>query len=479
MKAANPLAVSYSYMAVLLKFARWLLTKTAMVVVIVAGGLAVYGLWQFLRDNVDIDFRHNELVRAVTGERAQVKAALADVEVRLAQTGAAIAAAEERIRQIDSIVLRLKELESTWDKVVGNREQQAANAAQLARMGELRREAAAELDRLQTQRTRTTWERDGLQVALGRLEVRLQEINTQRSRFLHYVQDLWARTRFWILVTLAVYFVGPTAGKLVLFYGVAPVIARGRPVRLVPELAALPEVAGSQVALNLALPPGTRLWLKERFLQTADEGLERRTRFLLDWRIPFTCLASGLIELVEMHHPAGAPAPRQVTLSNEADPSVELALLTLPAGSALVLRPSYLIGVAAGAGERLAIRRRWQLFRWQSWITLQFRFFEFAGPCRLIVAGSRGVRAERLDDPAAARRTNQDSTIGFTPNLDYLPARAETFWSYYRGMNPLFDDLFAGRGFFLCQQVSAAGDAARARKFWAGLWSGTLKAFGL
>jgi hypothetical protein len=466
-------------MAVLLKFARWLLAKSAMAVVIVAGGLAVYGLWQFLRDNVDLDLRHNELVRVITGERAQVKAALGDVETRLAQNRADIAAAQERIRQIDSIIQRLKELESTWDKVVGNREQQEANAAQLVRMGALHREAVAELTRLQTQLTRTTWERDGLQVALGRLDIRLQEVNTQRSRFVHYVQDLWARTRFWLLLALAVYFLGPTVGKLVLYYGVAPLITRGRPVRLVAEMPALPEIAESRVALNLSLPPGTKLWLKERFLQTADEGLERKTRFLLDWRIPFTCLASGLIELVEMHQPASAATARQVTLSNEADPSVELALVTLPAGSALVLRPSYLIGVGAGAGERLVIRRRWQLFRWQSWITLQFRFFEFAGPCRLIVAGSRGVRAERLDDPAAARRTNQDSTIGFTPNLDYLPARAETFWGYYRGMNPLFDDLFAGRGFFLCQQVSAAGDAARARKFWAGLWSGTLKAFGL
>lgn len=466
-------------MVVLLKFARWLLAKSAMAVVIVAGGLAVYGLWQFLRDNVDLDLRHNELVRVITGERAQVKAALGDVETRLAQNRADIAAAQERIRQIDSIIQRLKELESTWDKVVGNREQQEANATQLQRMGALHREAVAELTRLQTHLTRTTWERDGLQVALGRLDIRLQEVNTQRSRFVHYVQDLWARTRFWLLLALTVYFLGPTAGKLVLYYGVAPLITRGRPVRLVAEMPALPEIAESRVALNLSLPPGTTLWLKERFLQTADEGLERKTRFLLDWRIPFTCLASGLIELVEMHQPAAAATPRQVTLSNEADPSVELALVTLPAGSALVLRPSYLIGVGAGAGERLVIRRRWQLFRWQSWITLQFRFFEFAGPCRLIVAGSRGVRAERLDDPAAARRTNQDSTIGFTPNLDYLPARAETFWGYYRGMNPLFDDLFAGRGFFLCQQVSAAGDAARARKFWAGLWSGTLKAFGL
>ena len=227
-------------MAVLLQFARWLLTKTAMVAVIVAGGLAVYGLWQFLRDNVDIDFRHSELVRAITGERAQVKAALGDVEVRLAQNQADIAAAQERIRQIDSIVQRLKALESTWDKVVGNREQQEANAAQLQRMGELRREAVAELTRLQTQLTRTTWERDGLQVALGRLDIRLQEVNTQRSRFVHYVQDLWARTRFWILLTLAVYFLGPTAGKLLLYYGVAPLITRGRPVRLVTALPVLP-----------------------------------------------------------------------------------------------------------------------------------------------------------------------------------------------------------------------------------------------
>ena len=92
--------------------------------------------------------------------------------------------------------------------------------------------------------------------------------------------------------------------------------------------------------------------------------------------------------------------------------------------------------------RRLVIRRRWQLFRWQAWVTLQFRFFEFVGPCRLIVAGVRGVRAERLNErdgeELPARRANQDATMGFTPNLDYRPVRAETFWSYY----PLFVALF-------------------------------------
>lgn len=230
--------------------------------------------------------------------------------------------------------------------------------------------------------------------------------------------------------------------------------------------------------MDLAITPGDRLWIKERFLQASDEGLMRKTRFLLDWRIPFTCLATGLVELVELCNATTANTQR-VTLSNQPDPHIELAMITLPAGSSIILRPSFLAGVLAAAGDRLLIRRRWQFFRWQSWMTMQLRFFEFVGPCRLVVAGTRGVRVEHLVEKSSGRRTNQDATIGFTPNLDYFPVRAETFWGYYRDMNPLFDDLFAGRGIFLCQQVSSEGDASKGRKFWAGVWGGVLKAFGL
>jgi hypothetical protein len=108
---------------------------------------------------------------------------------------------------------------------------------------------------------------------------------------------------------------------------------------------------------------------------------------------------------------------------------------------------------------------------------------EFVGPCRLRVSGSRGVRAEVLSavvgNPAPARRTNQDATIGFTPGLAYRPVRAETFWAYFRGMNPLFDDLFEGEGVFLCQETSAKGPQEETRKFWAGLRGGVLRIFGL
>ena len=171
------------------------------------------------------------------------------------------------------------------------------------------------------------------------------------------------------------------------------------------------------------------------------------------------------------------------TLSSSEDPHTELSVIEVPGEASIILRPSFLVGVLTKDEEKVEIRRRWTLFRWQAWITLQFRFFEFVGPCRIVVAGSRGVRAEVLRDQdngtRPARRTNQLATIGFTPNLDYLPVRAETFWGYYRGMNPLFDDLFAGDGLFVLQETARDSEQAGPRKFWSTIWNSILKVFGI
>jgi hypothetical protein len=479
-------------MLVLVKFLRWVFEKFAAAALIVALGLAACGLWLFLKDNVDFDQWRQDLVRSLNGERTKVQSAMDDVHKRMDRISAEVAAEQERAKQADKVIAQLRELESTWDRLVGNPEQQKANAEQLARMTELRVMLRDKVTALQQQFTRTTWERDGLEIALGKLDVQLQAIEAKQSKVMHYLEQTWnypvghaplrLPVKWWVYTFLGLYFLGPTAGKIAMYFIVAPRIARGRPVRLEETLAVLPEVGESKVSADVSLRAGERLWVKEKFLQASDEGLEKKTRYLLDWRIPFTCLATGLVELIEMSH-KGDGGERRLTLSNEGDPHGELAIVTLPEGASLVLRPSFLSGVVTAEGRRLVIRRRWQLFRWQAWVTLQFRFFEFVGPCRLIVAGSRGVRVEdlsvRVGEAPAARRTNQDATMGFTPNLDYRPVRAETFWSYYRGMNPLFDDLFAGRGIFLCQQVSTPGDAKKARRFWAGVWSGVMKVFGL
>lgn len=477
----------------LIKFVRWIFEKFAAAVLIIALGLGACGLWLFLKDNVSFDQWRRDLLREISGDRAKVIAAMSDVRHRMARFELDIATEQERVKQADKIIAELRDLESTWDKYVGNPAQQKANAEQMEKITALRTASTAKIQQLKEQLTRTTWERDGLQIALEKVEARRKMVEEQQSRVMHYLERTWNHpfgpswmqipAKWWVAVVLVVYFVGPTIGKMGMYYLVAPLVAGGRPVRLAETLEHLPGIGESEVATEIALKPGERLWVKEEFLQASDEGVGKKTRYLLDWRIPFTCMATGLTELVELRHAHDGAGERCVTLSNQKDPHSELAVVNLPAGASLILRPSFLAGASVAEGQRLAIRRRWQIFRWVSWVTLQFRFFEFAGPCQLVIVGKRGVRAERLVDREGmaipARRTNQDATMGFTPNLDYRPVRAETFWSYYRGMNPLFDDLFAGRGIFLCQQVSAAGENQKARKFWAGMWGGVMKVFGM
>jgi hypothetical protein len=479
-------------MGIIIKFVRWVIGKFAGAALIVVLGLAACGLWLFLRDNVDFDQWRLDVARQLNGDRAKYQAALGDVQTDLNRISAAIATGQERAKQTDRIIGELKDLQSLWDRLIGNPGQQKTNAERLANLTAQRAAISAKIAAQQQEFTRKTWERDGLEIALGKTDAKLSAGEARQSKVMHYVMQAWnyevgraplrMSVKGWVYLFLALYFLGPTAGKIAMYFLVAPLVMRGRPVRLEEDLAALPEVGESRVSAEIALQPGERLWVKEKFLQASDEGLKKTTRYLLDWRIPLTCLATRLVELIELRHGGGSGA-QQLTLSNQNDPHSELAVITLPEGASLVLRPSFLAGVVTTAGRRLVIRRRWQLFRWQAWVTLQFRFFEFVGPCQLVVAGSRGVRAERLAEregnAVPARRANQDATMGFTPNLDYRPVRAETFWSYYRGMNPLFDDLFAGRGLFLCQQVSASGDASTARRFWSTVWSGAMRVFGL
>jgi hypothetical protein len=405
------------------------------------------------------------------------------VERQITGLRAEIEAQQARVKQAEKVVASLRELESWWDRWFGNRGQQSANAEQVRKMEELKLAATGKWAELQRTVTQVVWEKEGLELALRRTHDEIGHLEATRSRTRHYAVLAWERTKWFIGLALAGYFLGPTLWALALFYGLGPLLARGAPIRLGAEPEALPEIGESHVSIEATLRPGDILRIKEKFLQASDEGIEKRTRFVLDWQIPLTSLACGLVELVELRN-AHASGEYRVTLSNGDDPHLELAQVTVPAGAALVLRPRFLAGVIQdSAASRLTIRRHWRLLHWQAWITGQFRFFEFVGPCRLVVAGSRGVRAERLADregqAAPARRTNQDATIGFTPNLEYRPVRAETFWSYYRGMNPLFDDLFSGNGVFISQETATEGSAATAGRFWSSVWSGILKVFGL
>lgn len=470
-------------MGALARFVSWCVQKLTFGLLLLVLGLTGFGLWLYLRDNVDFDLRRQDLIRALTGETGKLREALKDVQVRMDGMTVDVARNEQRAAEAARLATELDTLNSGFARLGTSSEQVKLNDERLARLRQTEKEARDQVAALRERLRRTQWEKDGLQIALGKLEVQLQAAERQKSRVLHYAHAAWDRFGKHVLIVIAIWFLGPPLGRAGAYFVVAPFISSRAPVRLGVPAASDVLVRGSDASIDVVLEPGDVLWVKEKFLQASDEGLLKRTRWLLDWSMPFTCLAVGLKELIEMRN-AAPEAKLRATFSSQDDAHVELAVVTVPAGASLVLRPSYVAGLIGPLGRRAAvIRRHWRLFTLQSWATGQFRYFEFVGPCTLLLAGSRGVRAEVLAAqpglPVPGRRANQDATIGFTPGLAYRPVRAETFWAYFRGQNPLFDDLFEGTGVFLCQQTSAKGEAAEQRKWMASLRDGLLRIFGL
>ena len=445
-------------------------------------GLAACGLWVYFRDQVDFDVRRLEIVRALTGETTKLRAALADVEARMAGMRTEIGAQQERAAQAGKVARELEGQTSGLNRLTTDSAQLRENDERLARMRQMQADSVKRTTELQEALKRTQWEKDGLEIALGRMELQLKKAEENKSKVLHYVREAWAQHGPKVILVAALYFLGPPLARILAFLVFAPFVSARAPVRLGAGSGPRPAITPSRSSVEVVLEPGDTLWVKEKFLQASDEGLTKRTRTVFDWRMPVTCLVAGLTELIEMANRT-TEASYRATFSSQENPNTELVLVSLPENASLVLRPSFLAGVVGMAGARVRIRRHWRLFTMQSWVTGQFRYFEFVGPCRLLVAGSRGVRSEVLEplpgNPSPARRTNQDATIGFTPGLAYRPIRAETFWAYFRGMNPLFDDLFEGEGMFLCQETSAKGPQEHVRKFWAGIWGAALRVFGL
>jgi hypothetical protein len=469
-------------MGTLARFFSWLSRKLILAAVLAVVGLAGFGFWVYFRDQVDFDLRRLEIVRALTGETAKLQAALSDVEARMAGMRAEITAQKDRAAQAARVARELDTLGSGLNRLTTDSAQLRENEQRLARMKQMESDALKRAAELTEQLTRTQWEKDGLEIAVGRLQLQLKSAEASKSKMVHYVREAWVKHGPYVLLIIGLYFLGPPLARICAYFIFAPLVSGRAPVLLGGATSAVPEITTSRSSMDLTLAPGDTLWVKEKFLQSSDEGLKKKTKTVLDWGMPFTCMAAGLTELIEMLN-RSTEATYRATFSSQENPNTELVLVTVPVGASLVMRPSFLAGAVGVDGNKVRIRRHWRLFTMQSWVTGQFRYFEFVGPCRLLVAGSRGVRAEVLTpspgNVAPARRTNQDATIGFTPGLAYRPVRAETFWAYFRGQNPLFDDLFEGEGVFLCQETSAKGPQEQVRKFWSGLRGGVLRIFGL
>ncbi len=461
----------------LLKLGRWLLSKGVLYGLVAALAVAVFALWIFAKRGYESEELRLAELDQLQGQAARLYGELEATHERLNELGEGIeetrrkmAAANQTIALLDGILKRLERLVtfSAEERAEAERELAEAKAAKAA---ELRQQNAlvSEQSRLRVDRVRLTEQAKDL-------ESRISELSASSSQFAANLMESWNTLKPYLIVALASAILLPILWKLFAFYVWAPLLSRSGPIRISSADLPNPSLSASGVSTQLTLEKGQRIWVKESFLQASDECLSRRTRFVLNWSIPATCLAAGLIEMVEL---ASEEATGAITVSPQGDAELEVAVVELPEGGQIVARPSCIAGLVSRDGEPVAIARRWRLFHPQAWLTFQFRYFVFQGPCALIVAGVRGVRFEKLDTQAHyGRRSNQIATLGFTPDLAYGVVRAETFWSYFRKFNPLFDDVFRGRGVFLCQEISKE-EASRASRFWSGFWNSLLKVLGI
>jgi len=486
---------------ILIELARWIGHKLLVLVIIVGLLLGtawianeLSGLAEDLKraDAMERLLRsHQEELASLAARRAELETSLADRVGRLGSLEGAIKEAKSLERAADEALQRVQ-LEKRWyytkltqpqyflrleaaerAAVSARRAAAAAEAAFLRFQGELEqseegKELAELFDAISTKEADA--ETLAEQVAQARAAAEAHPLERIRKQIVRVLPTA--------LAILAVVVLLPAVVKAVLYFCVAPLMSKARPVVLLPEISGDAEVSPSSVSIPVELGPGEELIVHSDYLQAAGAGPGKRTRFLFSWSMPLTSLAAGLFMMVSVRNPLDRPA--KVTISPKSDLFDKISRVRLPEGNAMVVYPRSLVGAVLVGGKAPRITRHWRIFNLHSWITFQFRYLVVHGEAELFLKGCRGVRAGRVE-PGESRMQDQCATLGFTANLEYSGIRCETFVDYLRGKDGLFNDRFSNAsGYHLTEEIP---DPRRTKGLFGrgveGLVDGILKGFGI
>jgi hypothetical protein len=460
------------------KFISWLFLKLMFGAFIATSGVAIYALWLFRHDDPDFSAVHARWVANLKESQSAAQLARDNAGKALGVLQQEFAAHQSRAARAAALIEELRSFDTWWEKLFGDREQQRINASRIQALKKTEREARAAANNLRRDLTRDAIAVESCEREVQQIDSQLQLAEETDSRIVYYLNAAWLGSEWFVLAGLCLYFFGPTVRKLVFFYYVAPRIARARALLLTSGQTAVPWLGENRTIVETSLWPGETARVRRRYLLAVDDAVARHPRWLLSRRLPLTSLLSGFVRDLNLHN-ARAGREYRLAFAHHRNLANEMAVVQVPEGGSLVVRPSFLAGVILPPGRKLGMRRRWQLFRWQSWLTGQLRYLEFTGPCRLVVAGRPGLRAERLataeEGLRPTCRTIQDKTIAFTPNLEYRLIRTARFWNYYRWNHPLFDAYFVGAGFVLTQ----AQVPGRKSAFWSATRNRARKILGL
>ena len=292
------------------------------------------------------------------------------------------------------------------------------------------------------------------------IEPAMRELGGQIAAIQYQVDKHWLKPILLdplkqILPTAAIILVGvivvPITIKLALYFLLAPMAARQRPLCLDPKSylknpCSFPD-GKSAVSISLEVPSDSELLVLPSYFHSAPERCDITSRFVLDGNFVMTSLAAGMYNLTAVR----SEEPFSATLSSGQESLSELLQFDIGEGRSVCLRPRNLVGVIQRRNSPIRISSHWRLFSLQAWLTLQLRYLVFHGPASIIVKGCRGVRVESAEEGKAIE---QACTVGFSANLNYSTTRTETFMAYFGGKKELLRDRFSGQsGYFIYEAM--------------------------
>ncbi|MBE0614562.1 MAG: hypothetical protein IH604_12905 [Burkholderiales bacterium] len=427
---------------------RWLLRQAATLLLILAVLIAGVWLQDGLKNVVDLQGDRATLVARMEALSQQIQAQTRDAAARTKKAAFAVQhmgsileqarAERQQLRDAHPLARNIP-LSEAWIEIT------------------LLDQAIASYQEIVDRQTRSiaTWKNElNAQVAqnqggIGQLRKQIAEVDDKLKQdyFARLITVIGQKLPIALGVLLGVLLV-PIGIKVFFYFVIAPWAAARPPIRLLPAasgsirspsatIAAGGRGKMSAVSLPVVLAANQELLIQPEYLQSTALQAEKKTRWLLNARIPFSSLLSGMYMLTRVG-PAGT-AP--VVISATKDPLSEVGIIELAEGAAFVCQPRSLAAVIQESDRPIRITRHWRLGSLQAWLTLQLRFLVFHGPGQLVMKGCRGIR---IESAGGGRLINQAATLGFSANLDYANTRCETFVSYWSGKEDLFNDLFTG-----------------------------------
>lgn len=463
---------------ILARILSWLAGKVVIYLLILGVLLAVFVV--AVVPPMVVKYHERELEKAIA-ELDESKALVGELADRAKGLSGEI---DGRMRELRELEEKRKTMEEWLEKVMNifrrgevEEEKKRIEAKEKRLRGEIR-ESAGDLRQLRIDGGETEEELKRRELLRDEKEKQLREIQEMRRALDHLMRNELRQLALKALLILAALILIPFLWKLTAYYLIAPIAQSSKPILLGAEVPGGEGITAtpSHPAQRLHIIEGEVLMTKVDYLQGSMGGFDKRTKWLMDWRYPFSSMAAGLFMLTQIRNTGGGAG--QVTLSTREDATEELSVVMIPQGKSMVFRPHYLVAVSHPIGTPPRIRSRWVFGKLHAWVNLRFRFLIVDGPTKLVFAAQRGVQVEEVLPELPGRRVNSHLTAAFSPHLSHSPKRAETFVAYLRGKNALFDDFFQGHGHVIQQQVSGSKRNPVAR-IWESFFGAIGKVFGI